>query len=76
MDYCKTWWPSCSDVGYDYEESSIGKLQSANADVAAFNETEWKGFPNESLVDFVAEHFWYICLLVRATAGHRRPLHI
>ena len=24
----------------------------------------------------VAEHFWYICLLVRAIAGHRHPLYI
>jgi hypothetical protein len=64
------------DVGYDYEESSIGKLQSANADVAAFNQAEWKNFPSESLVDFVAERFWYVCLLVRAIAGHRHPLYI
>jgi hypothetical protein len=31
---------SCSDVGYDCEESSIGILQSPSADVAAFNQAE------------------------------------
>jgi hypothetical protein len=67
---------SCSDVGYDYEDSSIGKLQSANADVAAFNQAEWKNFSNESLVYLVAEQVWYICLLVRAISGHRHPLYI
>jgi hypothetical protein len=67
---------SYSDVGHDYEESSTGKLQSANADVAAFNQAEWKNFPNDSLVDLVAEQVWYICLLVRAIAGHPHPLYI
>jgi hypothetical protein len=35
-----------------------------------------KNFPNESLVDLVAEQCLYICLLVRAIAGHRHPLNI